>query len=865
MASIPASVVEDLVFAHSPDAILITNADGRYVDANPAALALLGYGREELLCLGIGDVVASGRVWAAEEYARFLQEGSWSGAVALRAKDGRLAPTEARSVVVQGPDGPRYLFFLRELTERKRRDADQTRLALLVQASAEAIISASPDGVITDWNPAAARLYGFTAEEAIGQPLAIIAPPGRTAEIASLLARVRRGETITDLETVRRAKDGRLIDVVLTVSPVRDASGEIVASASIARDISAQKAAARALAASELRFRTAFEHAAIGMALVGLDGRFLQVNASLCELTDYPEPELLTRTFQDITYPADLEADLAYVQQLLAGQLRTYQMEKRYVRQDGGLVWIRLSASLVRDEDGRPAHFIAQVEDITARKQAEDALVAERETLNTVLETLPDAVYVKDAASRFLRLNPAAARILGITDPVQAIGKTDRDFFPTGLARQYFADEQEVIASGQPLLNRLEPQSEDADNADWWLTSTVPLRDAAGTVVGIVGIGRDITERLRMETALQESEARHRALLAALPDLVFLFDRHGTYLDHKADRAADLAAPADILLGRTVTEIMPSEIAAASMAAIGQVLDAGGTETLEYALELAGERRDFEARLVAAGPDEVVAVVRDVTERKRGENELRAALAAAEAANQATRQFVAMMSHELRTPIQAIQGYAELLLAGPVDSLSPEQRADVRTIQQGAARVTALVSQMLDLSRLQVGQFELDPEPVDLMNIIAEVRQDIAPQVAHKGLLLRIDVPRELPTIMADPVRLRQILVNLASNAVKFTEEGEVAITVRQTEHEVTVAVRDTGIGMAPEVVPSIFEAFRQVEGGRTRRYEGAGLGLAIASQLAERHGGTLDVESEPGVGSTFTLRLPADGVASET
>src|SRR4051812_43067338 len=231
-----------ILFEHAPDAILIADADGHFVDVNLVALALIGYEREEFLGLRVADIVALGPIWATGEYARFLREGEWHGEVELRTKDGRLVPAEARAIVAPGPSGPLYVSFLRDLTHLKRREAANARLAALVQASPDAIVSVSLDGIITDWNPAAERLYGYSVEEVVGQSLAILAPSERAEEFSPVLERVRHGETIAGLETTRRAKDGRLIAVSLTVAPVRDAAGEGTATPSIVRDIFLQRA-----------------------------------------------------------------------------------------------------------------------------------------------------------------------------------------------------------------------------------------------------------------------------------------------------------------------------------------------------------------------------------------------------------------------------------------------------------------------------------------------------------------------------------------------------------------------------------------------------------------------------------------------
>jgi signal transduction histidine kinase len=242
----------------------------------------------------------------------------------------------------------------------------------------------------------------------------------------------------------------------------------------------------------------------------------------------------------------------------------------------------------------------------------------------------------------------------------------------------------------------------------------------------------------------------------------------------------------------------------------------------------------------------------------RAQAALVAAKEAAERANQAKSAFLAMTSHELRTPLQAVLGYTEFLLADPRASLTAEQREDLGYIEQGGRRMLIIINQMLDLSRIEAGRLELVFKPIDLANVLEEVRQDVAPQASRKGLDLHITVPDAMPPVWGDAERLRQILLNLVGNAVKFTEEGSVEISAGTTTDQVAVIVRDTGCGIAPEALPHIFEAFHQVDNHLARRHGGVGLGLAIAQRLAGLMGGHITVESNVGVGSTFTLQLPA-------
>ncbi len=227
-----------------------------------------------------------------------------------------------------------------------------------------------------------------------------------------------------------------------------------------------------------------------------------------------------------------------------------------------------------------------------------------------------------------------------------------------------------------------------------------------------------------------------------------------------------------------------------------------------------------------------------------------------ESANRAKSQFLTMMNHELRTPLQSILGYAEFLLSGPEGSLTEEQREDIGYIFRGGHRMLALIGQLLDLSRIEAGLLTVLAEPLDLGAALTYVRQTIAPQANAKGLAFHLDVPPSLPEVLGDAARVQQILLTLAGNAVKFTEEGSVHIAALTTLEGVAVAVWDTGIGIAEEALPGIFEAFSQVDNSMTRRHDGAGLGLAIARKLAEMMGGQITVSSIPGAGSIFTLHL---------
>lgn len=472
----------------------------------------------------------------------------------------------------------------------------QAWLAAIVESSNDALIGTTLDGRITSWNPAAERLYGHAAGDAIGRPITMLTPPNRASEPAHFYARVQSGETIDAFETIRITKDGLDVDVALTISPVHDRDGAVIGAATIARDITARKRVEAKLHEIDQRFRSAFDAAAIGMALVGLDGRFLQVNPSLCLIVGYTEQELLGLTFQVITHPDDLEADLNLVQQLADGLIPNYSMEKRYFHKNGTTIWIMLSVSLVRTDSGAPLYFVSQIQDVTRAREA---------------------------------------------------------------------------------------------------------------------------ERLKDE-------------------------------------------------------------------------------------------------------------------------------------------FVSTVSHELRTPLTSISGYVDLLLDGADGEVSGTTLHFLTIVQQNSRRLSALVNDLLDMSRIDAGQIGLQQGNVDLAIQLQEVATAFAPQVAAKRQTLRLELPEPLPHIWADVQRSTQIFTNLVSNAHKYTPEGgSITISAVPEVDAVRIDVTDSGIGLSNEEQERLFTRFFRAGHRAARAERGTGLGLAITRALVELHGGTIFVRSAPDQGSTFSVTLP--------
>ncbi|CAN5461524.1 hypothetical protein BH20ACT18_BH20ACT18_06760 [soil metagenome] len=369
------------MLAQSREAFVALDEEGDVVGWNRAAQETFGWSREEAIGRPVAELLIPERFREAHRagLARHVATGEtrvigkrlelW----ALR-RDGREIPVEL--VISKGLPGQGAAFhaFLHDISERRRTEQELRLVASIVGDSEDAILSGTPEGIVETWNAGAERLYGYRADEMIGRSIAVLLPDGDLSAMVDVNELVQAGERVRDLKIRERRKDGSLVDVSVSIFPITDDDGRVVRIASIVRDVSERTRGERELREAHARFESAFEHAPIGMAIMSLEGAWLSVNRALCDLLGRTREELLATDFRSVTHPADLAADLELLQRTLRGEIDRYELEKRYLRPDGRIVWGFLARSLVRDDDGQPVHIVTQVQDITARRSTEDHL-----------------------------------------------------------------------------------------------------------------------------------------------------------------------------------------------------------------------------------------------------------------------------------------------------------------------------------------------------------------------------------------------------------------------------------------------------------------------------------------------------------
>ena len=730
--------------------------------------------------------------------------------------------------------------------------------------------------------------------------------------------------------------------------------------------------------------------AGIGIAHVGLDGRFLLCNRRFAEITGFAPAELQQLTFHDITHPDDLADDIDHARHLADGKIPTYSMEKRYIRKDGQPIWIRLTGSLVRNEQGAPHYFIAAIEDIEIRKRAEAQALRWQHLFESAEFGL---VQVDLASNRFIEVNPTFARQRGYT-PEELQGRSLLDIYPPEAQERLRQNLDLIDSTGHAVFEAVH-QRKDGSCFPVLVEATV-IKDDGGRPICRVAYALDISERKQIEEALRSAHAenaRHLAQLetvldnmteglvvADLEGKVYHWNRaalemHGfATLDecrrrlHEFRHIFELAdldgnllpferwplsrilqgehiknlelqlrrlgsewrriysysgalakgsnhAPLFAVLNISdVTERKRSEAALQRYQLIadhsrdiilfirradGRILDANYAASKVYGysheellaltvydLRAVSSLEQAESQLAAAdergllfetmhrrkdgstfpvgvssqgstiaGERVLISVVRDITQRKRYEEELLRAREAAEAASQAKSRFLASVSHEIRTPMTVFLGALEQLQQ--LDR-NPQRRQLLDLAEQSAQRLHALINDVLDFSRIEAERLELEAEPFDLPDCLEKVMRMMQPLADDKGLVLALDVAPALPRyVVGDQYRLEQVLINLVSNAIKFTAQGGVRVAVQADGERLAFAVSDTGIGIPEDKQELIFQVFSQVDSSSTRRFGGTGLGLAISRRLVELMGGAIGVRSRAGVGSEFFFSLP--------
>ena len=1100
---------------------LIMTKDGEIKYVNENCLDLLGYKREEITDKMFGQIID---VFYREIFKDWLQ--GVTDKDSLKDVDLCFSPGKGRHLFVRmnahavhQKKAESFLLHcvFTDITDLKLSGTPHRSDELiksLLDSTPDAVVIINQKGEIIHVNRQFINAFGYTYDELIDEQIEKLIPERFLEEHQKMREEYMADPYLRQMgfgrEFFARCKNGTELPVEISLNHHRIA-GETFILAAI-RDISERIKTEESLRESRERFSSAFEYAAIGMALVSTSGQWLKVNQSVCDLVGYSKEELWSMTFQDITHPEDLDLDLDNLQKMLRREIQNYKIEKRYYHKDGRIVWVLLNVSLVLSKEREPLYFISQIEDITDWKDTQEALkqseersrlaasgtgvgiwewnklaghdyvsdifcqllgysgdelnfqlsgimqlihpdyrekvredirshFRERDGFRTefrlkkksgeyswfaaagqahfdgqgkpvrmlgylsditrqkqaedrfrgLFSSSPDGIVMLNEEGQIILINQKAEFLFGEMHD-EMIGKSVEAFIPELLQKQKILHKKDINQWGIHFDLYAFRKSDGRKIPVEVALSPFEIDDDQLLIVTI----RDITERL-------QAEAERRQILAALNaarDGVFMFDPETllhTYANAGASRQIGYSGeellkmtPLDFkieyteksfrkLLNPLITgEKQSLTIQTTHLHKNGNlihveiifqmaVLDAPGRlivavvrditerKLAEEALHLSEERfrqlyenstfgiyrTSRDGKIILANPalikllkfdsleelqnrdleiegygngytrDEFIGkielegkvtdiestwtrsdgtqihvresakliidehtgdhfydgTVEDITEKKQAEKE-RIAREAAEEANRAKSMFLANMSHEIRTPLNSIIGFSDLLYASLSDR---KARSQVDSIRSSGRNLLRIINDILDLSKIEAGKLELQPEQVNLFRLAGELKIVFGQQAKERDISFSVDVKKRIPrSLKLDETKLRQILFNLLGNALKFTEKGEILLTMDVTNRrsgkvDLEIAVKDTGIGIVPDQLQSIFEPFTQQEGQLEKKYGGTGLGLSITGRLVEIMGGKISVTSEVKKGSIFRVFIPGVEYSEES
>lgn len=596
-------------------------------------------------------------------------------------------------------------------------------------------------------------------------------------------------------------------------------------------------------------------------------GHWIFLNASWTNLTGFSIEESLgthSAKLVDTSQTSELQQTFKAIE---AGQVSATQVQQKIRIADGSSRHVEVSIRRLSDNDGAFLGTVGSITDISEKLAGEHALLESEARFRTMAEAAPVGIFQADSAGKITYLNKRWAAMFGM--PVEELlGDGWRKALATG---KEFRDDPAFKGFNKPGdIRQRKACFRHTDGTDIWIeTVNAAEFDSEGQVTGFVGVFIDITDRKSAEAALVQREEQLALLANNATDTVLRLSLDGICLYASPSTQKLMNVAPELLVGQQmIAGFHPdddagvrSKFAEFREGVIEQAIFAFRSEKLDQP----GEYWWMEAscglvRCETSGePIEIIASLRDVGLTKALEAELRDARRAAEAAAEAKSSFLTNMSHEIRTPMNGVIGFTELLLS---DELSEIQRERAELIADSGRSMLRLLNDILDMAKIEAGQSAINYEAVDVRHKLNGSIRLLEAVAQRKGLALSLEVEGDVPNrIMSDPLRLRQILLNLTGNAIKFTESGSVAVTAAIAHGSgspmLNISVTDTGIGIAPDRIEQVFEQFTQADLSITRRFGGTGLGLSISAQLARLMGGTLQCSSAIGEGSTFTLSIP--------
>jgi PAS domain S-box-containing protein len=893
------------IIENAHDGITLISADGITLYESPSVEGIIGRKPEQMVGVPMHqDVHPDDLPIMAERFAKIIGQPGATEAIRLRVRhsDGSWRWIEGTGTnLLHDPALQAIVCNYRDVTEHKLAEEALTqseeKYRLLTESMSEVVWATDASLFFTYVSPSFERQTGYSAEEAAGlTPMHLMAPDSLdqyhslSAAISEELSGGPRGpggETRSwTVEAEVVGKDGSTYWGETTINILRNALGEAAGVMGVARDITERRQAVEAVRDSEEKYRSLVENSSDHIFMVNREGTVLSLNTTASKLLGQRPDDIIGKNVREL-FPEEVAS------QYMSSIEKTFETDvghtyESVLPQGEEEIWISTSLSPVKDQNQNTIAVQGSARDITDRKRMEEALRTGEEKYRVLVDNLDYPLTVYDSEGRLSLMNAAGARNFGLS-PEDFVGRSLHDFFP-GTADIFVERARQVIESG--IGREFEDEVPLPSGKGWFYSNIQPLKDVSGNIVAVQTISQDITERRQAEEALRQSEDRFRSLFEYAPDAYYLNDLAGSFTDGNRASEELTGYHRDELVGRNMFEIgilppeeLPKAMDLAGRSAQGEptgpdelplIRKDGSTVWVEictYPMKIGGEGR-------------VLGIARDITERKRIQEESRQhALnlatknieldAMRQELSQLNRQleekvrdrtaeverllkqkndFIGQLGHDLKSPLTPLATLLPLIREEKADH---EQQVMLDSAIESVTYMRELVAKTLKLAKLNSASIVGSLATVDLSQYVDRVirGRNLMAQGKDIGTLNKVEGGI---CVEADELGLQELLDNLLSNAMRFTPSGgSITFEAEQNEHTVTVSVRDTGAGMTEEQLSRIFDEFYKGDSSK-HELESSGLGLAICRRIVENHGGNIWAESEgPGRGSTlsFTLR----------
>jgi PAS domain S-box-containing protein len=896
LQTVESSLANSILKSCTEYSIIATDLDAKIITWNEGACRLYDYDSEEMvgkasLCdIYNAEDSLTGKFLHILDTAK--QAGIWRGELNCRGKGDKpvfiLSTVTLRTDLVGKPigytvidcDQTEFSNKLKTLTESK----EYTRS--LIESNIDVLITTDSLGIITDVNKQFCVMTERSLQELIGSPFKGYFTDPKRAE--DLIRKVLSAKRIANYELVIQSLNNNQTPVSFGATTFHTVDGHLKGIFTTARDITEQKRLEEEsknqsivlLKTTNLLKDVLKSSIAYSMIAQDLDGTILLWNEGAKRTYGYTADDMVgKKNLYFLNTPEDIQSGLA--KQMLDETLKTGRSDGvvEHIRKNGDRFPAMYSVTTRRDEEGSPIGYVIISKDISIQKQQEQELREQLSYNRSLFESSIDVLIAMDTLGIITDANKQMSALTGY-QLEELIGTEFKNYFSNSqqaenCIRNVLADE---IVKNYELTIKAKDGKETVMSCN-----ATTFKGTDQTLRGVFAVARDITEQKRLE---EESSLQNRSLNEATGFLnnvlesstaysIIAEDLEGNILAWNEGARINYGYTAEEMIGKQNTSILhaPEDIASGRLQTVlDSALKTGKEEGVLESVRKNGER--FTASLALTlrkdangNPVGYVLISKDITDQKREEVlvtknvELEEQNRLAQEANRLKSEFLANMSHELRSPLNGIIGFAELMHLGKVGPVSPEHKEYLADILSSSRHLLQLINDILDLAKVESGKMEFHPETLDINVIITEVCDILRTLIAKSKIRLNINVDQNISTIIIDPGKLKQVLYNYISNAIKFTqEEGSINIRVYpEGANFFRLEVEDSGIGISEHDIPKLFAEFQQLDSSLNKKYQGTGLGLALTRRIAEALGGQIGVKSILGKGSTFYITLPKE------